>query len=169
MNINARDGKGNTRLINAVKHGDIENILELIGSRVNVNVRDKYEKTALMVACHWKHEDIVKLLLKTKGVDVNAQDGNGYTTLMMAILSENWAIAKLLLEVEGVDVNLQNEDEDTALMMADEDECTKIAEMIRKKSTEYYQKCLNHLKNADKSFPKEINCIVAGTLYIEYN
>jgi ankyrin repeat protein len=114
----------------------------LLDVKVNVNEKDKYEKTALMYASENGHCEIVKLLI-INGADINIQDKGKLIALDMASMkrhietmnvlsdikndhsiNENKGIAfiyafkkavKILLN-ENVDVNIKDANGQTVLM-----------------------------------------------------
>lgn len=51
-------------LYEAVRHGNIESYLSALASGLPVDCRDKYNKTALMVAASHGRVDMVKFLLE---------------------------------------------------------------------------------------------------------
>ena len=87
----------------------------------DVNVKDNDGDTALMLACYYKHTEIVRILLDN-GADVNAKDYDGDTALRKSIRNvDNWSdynsrgiIESMLLE-RGADVNAKTNDGYTAL------------------------------------------------------
>jgi len=54
--------------------------IKIMLDRIDVNHKNKYGKTPLMIACDNKMYDTVKILIK-KGADVNAKDNDGKTAL----------------------------------------------------------------------------------------
>ncbi|UKZ49434.1 hypothetical protein TrVGV298_003681 [Trichoderma virens] len=72
--------------------------------------------TGLMVASHYGHRGVVKLLLE-KGANVNAQDGGGWTPLSWAADGGHEAVVKLLLK-KGAKVDAQDRYGQTPLRQA---------------------------------------------------
>jgi ankyrin repeat protein len=83
---------------------------------MNINVRDKYGNTALMLASMTGDPEMINLLIK-KGANVNARSDSGYTALMYVSSKGDTTTAKLLIK-KGADVDSRNNDGDTALMLA---------------------------------------------------
>ena len=51
---------------------------------VDVNSKDRYEKTGLIWAVRFGHAKVVELLLEQPAIDVNAKDNQGYSALHWA-------------------------------------------------------------------------------------
>jgi len=85
---------------------DITQIRELIKAGADVNVRNQYGATPLMMMSQKGHSEIVKLLLEA-GADVNAADTDGCTSLWMASQNDHSEVVKLLLEAKA-DVNARS-------------------------------------------------------------
>ena len=115
VNLNVRDERSNTALMNAAAKGHIDIVKLLLDRGAGVNVQDKESNTALMNAASKGHIDIVKLLLD-RGTEVNFQDKEGYTALMEAASFGYIDIVKLLLN-RGAEVNIHRKDV-TALSLA---------------------------------------------------
>jgi len=98
-------------IFNAVRNDDIETVKTYINNGGDVNVKNKYGVTALVLAR--RTVEIAKLLLDA-GADVNAKNKWGETPLMWARDAE---IAKLLIDA-GADVNARDDHGFTALMWA---------------------------------------------------
>ncbi len=112
----------NRRLLDAAEFGDTLWIKECLENGADVNTRNEYKETPLIVAA--SHGDLwgnvwigaVKLLIKN-GADVNARMvGNG-TALMLAANRGYSVVVKLLIE-KGADINAKDDNGWTALMLA---------------------------------------------------
>ena len=62
--------------------------------------------------------ELVRILLKCKGIDVNKQDGIGYTPLIQACLANSVDVLLELLQNKGVRINSKSADGSTALHYA---------------------------------------------------
>lgn len=118
--VNAKDNDGKTTLIHVVQRSnmifrnslvyflkgsvrDYRNALQdhfiiveiLTAEGANVNAKEKYGFTALMLAAMEGHADMVKMLL-SKGANVRARDNNGKTALKHAKEREYEHIVELL-------------------------------------------------------------------------
>jgi ankyrin repeat protein len=90
-----------SKLILAVKKGDLAAVSTALNSGANVNAKYTDGKTALMVASEMGHADVVKLLLD-KGADMNAKDTEGRTALTSVGPRDHAAIVQLLKEAGGI-------------------------------------------------------------------
>ena len=99
----------------------------LIAAGADVNTKDKWCKTPLMLAAQYGHPEITKLLIDT-GADVNAKDHQGKTPLMHALDYRITETAKILIAA-GADVNAKDENCKTPLDYAKTDE---MKELLRK-------------------------------------
>ncbi len=98
--------------------GNFENIKKLIDAGIDVNIQNNRGNTALMLAAHAGHVEIVRELLAAPGIEVNKQDNNGNTALMEAAYGGDAGIVQQLLKAPGIDVNKQDSNGITALMEA---------------------------------------------------
>lgn len=99
---------------------DIANLL--IDKGPELNVKDKYGRSAIIYAIHLGKTDMVALLL-SKGADIHTQDNNGNGVIIAALpklmgfpQSENSRMFDLLIE-NGADVNMANNRGETPLIM----------------------------------------------------
>ncbi len=83
---------------------------------MDVNVKDKSEKTALHIAVSWPNIpiDLFKLILD-KSTEINAKDVNGDTALHIALSKKCKTKVNELLAHEDVDVNVKGNDNLTPL------------------------------------------------------
>ncbi len=96
---------------------------------IDVNVKSRSGRTALMWTASEGHTDIVGRLLAVPGIDVNAKDNNGYTALIGAAMWGHADIVRLLLAA-GANVNAQTNRGDTALMVAERGGHTDVVRAI---------------------------------------
>ena len=109
---------GNQALIKATELGYLNIVNRLLEVGVDVNIENKDEDTALIMAVARRHSRIVDLLLEVENIEVNHQNKWGDTALMASIYDEgDQPIVKRLLKVDGIDVNLQDKSGNTALML----------------------------------------------------
>jgi ankyrin repeat protein len=89
----------------------------LLDSGANISQEDMQGDTALLVALHHTHSEVVALLVR-RGIDVNsAQSPSGYSLLMQACERGSVDMCKALIDL-GADMNMKNSEGDTALLIA---------------------------------------------------
>lgn len=111
----------------ARRNTDREILNILLTKAIDLNIRDDYGNTPLMVAAA-NNVAVVRLLID-KGADVNAANNKGGTPLMSAVGSPE--IIKILLQ-HGADVNARDKDGWTPLEIALLHGCPEIIEMLEK-------------------------------------
>ncbi|PWW71635.1 ankyrin, partial [Tuber magnatum] len=91
-----------------------QKIIKLLGTdqRVDVNLADRHLETPLHKAVRARGPNLVKELLRQRGIAVNARDQDGYTPLClatrMAEREEHKGIVQALRAAQRVDVNAQD-------------------------------------------------------------
>lgn len=132
VDVNARDSRESTPLIEASFLGSYKKATILIERGARVNAQDQDGMTPLMWASSSREPSIVKLLLTNKA-DVNARDKRGRTALFWTCtdtykaprfqpvasmrINEGIEVMKMLLK-SGADINAQDCRGRTALMEA---------------------------------------------------
>lgn len=103
-------------LRSAAYDGDVKNLEKLIEKGVNLEARDSYKQTPLILAVRHGHETFVAALLKAN-VEVNAQDTYGQTALHHAA---EWGFSKIisLLIAKGANLESRNDNGNTPLIFA---------------------------------------------------
>ena len=114
--------------LEACKQGNIEDVKRLLEQNVDVNAKDNYGQTALMLAEGEGHTEIVEILIDN-GADVNAKDIYGKTALMWAAINGHTEIVEILID-NGADVNAKDNDGQTALMLAEGEGHTEAAKLL---------------------------------------
>lgn len=118
LDINDTDVDGNTPLHTAAHHGKLNIIKLLLQYGADTKRRNKFEQTALHLACKSKNISIVKELLKSSTVDIiDYQDSSGETALTYAVASGDLKLVETLLASEP-NLQLKNQFGETALEMA---------------------------------------------------
>jgi hypothetical protein len=104
--------------------GNIPKIMKALKRGVNINMKDAYGNTPLILISCLNEKDlngvckVCKMLIE-KGADIDAKNFIGATPLIKAIEKDNPEVVKLLLQA-GVDVNTNAHKGVTALMIAAE-------------------------------------------------
>ena len=100
-----------SRLIDACKSTpeDVTTVRSLLDAGADINIRDKYGRTALYWACHYNRTNIVPLLLDA-GADINITNNNGYTALQYATRRGKTDIATLIRNHDPKKVSKDIED-----------------------------------------------------------
>ncbi|CAL4059451.1 unnamed protein product [Meganyctiphanes norvegica] len=120
--------KANKELMTTARIGDsfvngkrisaVKLVSNALRSGADINYRGDFGATALLVAAHWGHEDVVDKLLQVPGIDVNLPNSNGWTPLHGACYRGNAEPVRQLLEHKNINVNLQAKDGLTPLGLA---------------------------------------------------
>ena len=144
----------NELLMRAARQGNVEKVRNLLGQGADVDARDVYGRTALILASEivptrdrifsptsacsaaiisfsaaGDHIGVVKLLLKA-GANVNARDRVDRTVLMTAGRFGQTEVVRLLLAQPGIDVNARDRTDRTALMIVSFGGWVEIVELL---------------------------------------
>ncbi len=93
----------------AAQRGDARYLKALLAiPGIDVNKKNREDKTALMVACSHGHADCVKTLLEMPGIDITYEKKSHGTAFTMAAEHGATECAKLLVNRPGVNVNERN-------------------------------------------------------------
>jgi ankyrin repeat protein len=88
----------------AISRGDGQSVLDLLGRGTDVNARDSYGQTGLMLAAHHGHREIVDILI-THQADLNVTAKFGLSALMLAIVAGHPEVARVIANA-GADLSL---------------------------------------------------------------
>jgi hypothetical protein len=99
-----------------VKDQNITQLEENIGRGLNINERDRYGFTPLILAAYYGYGPLVKFLCE-KGANINAQDNEGNSALIYAADNGYVDTFNILMD-SGADVNLVNKQGHNALWCA---------------------------------------------------
>jgi hypothetical protein len=117
LDVNILDADTDTTaLMEAVDNGNQEMVVVLLNAGADVNAKNKFGGTALLMLREQATDEIVRTLI-TAGAKVNVKDAEGNTPLMIAASLGNAPVLQALLEA-GAKVNAKNKDGETALMKA---------------------------------------------------
>jgi ankyrin repeat protein len=81
----------------AIHQGDLEQVRGLLGNGADVDSKDQYGQTALMMAAKKGYTDIVRLLVKSRA-KLDAAAKYNLTALMLAVINGNTEIVRILVE-----------------------------------------------------------------------
>jgi ankyrin repeat protein len=89
----------------AVVSGDVSRLRALLDSGVDIDARDRYKQTALMLAAHRGHEPAVALLIE-RGAALDNTAKYGLSALMLAVVAGHQDIARRLADA-GANLRIQ--------------------------------------------------------------
>ena len=90
---------------NAVERGDAAALGALLERGDDVDSRDRYGQTALMLAARSGHDEVVEVLV-AHGADLDHCAKCGLTALMLATINDRAGVVRLLL-MAGADTHLE--------------------------------------------------------------
>jgi ankyrin repeat protein len=85
----------NKSLLEAAERGSVEDVEDLLEKGADVNAKDEFERTPLMLSALEGHAEVATLLVEA-GADVNATAKYGQTALQFAEEQGNEEIAGIL-------------------------------------------------------------------------
>ena len=97
MVVGAAAANEDLRLVDAMKHQDLQRVRTLLGQHADVNVRSEDGSTALLWAAHWNDLQTAELLVRA-GADANAANDFRMTPLSQACTNGSAAFVNLLLK-----------------------------------------------------------------------
>jgi uncharacterized protein len=89
----------------AIKHGDVQIVRDLLGRSADVDARDRYGQTALMLAAHAGHREVVETLIAHRA-NLNITAKFGLSALMLALVAGHAEVARVLAKA-GADLSLR--------------------------------------------------------------
>ncbi len=88
----------------AIKRGDVRTVLDLLGRGTDVDARDRYGQTGLMLAAHDGHREVVETFIAHRAnLDITAKFG--LSALMLAVVAGHEEVARALAR-RGADLSL---------------------------------------------------------------
>ena len=89
----------------AIKRGEVPVVLDLLRQGLDVDARDRYGQTGLMLAAHAGHRPVVEILIAHRP-NLNITAKFGLSALMLAVVAGHAEIARLLAKA-GADLSLR--------------------------------------------------------------
>jgi len=98
---------------------NLPKIVTALSAREDVNVNQPFDRRTTPLTEAIPSLELVRILLKCKGINVNQEDSFGWTPLIKACMANSIDIVQELLQTRGILVNLKSTDSgDTALHYA---------------------------------------------------
>lgn len=106
----------NHRLLEAARKGEIAIAEQLIQNGAEINSKNNFGYTVLIIAADNGHDFIIELLIR-HGSEINARDNFGRTALMFAAKNGQMTSLELLIQ-GGAKINIESNSGSTALILA---------------------------------------------------
>jgi hypothetical protein len=103
-----------------IARGGNEAVVKLLleTGKVDIDIKDKDNRTPLLWAALGGHRDVVKQLLGTRQVEIDIKDKDGRTPLFWAAKKGHEVVVEHLLKTGKVDINAKDKDNQTSLSWA---------------------------------------------------
>ena len=92
-------------------------VLALLEKQVDIEKLNSIGQTSFLLACKYKHFEIVEHFLENYKFNLNHRDMSGDTALHYAVKEEHLEIAELLLDF-GASIDIENYKNESPLMIA---------------------------------------------------
>jgi ankyrin repeat protein len=89
----------------AIKRGNVQEVLDLLDRGIDVDARDRYGQTALMLAAHAGHREVVETLIARRA-NLNTTAKYGLNALMLALIAGHAEVGRLLADA-GTDLSVR--------------------------------------------------------------
>jgi uncharacterized protein len=89
----------------AINRGNVRDICDLLDRGANVDARDRHGQTALMLAAHAGHREVVEALIARRS-NLNMTAKHGLSALMLALVAGHEEVARILGDA-GTDLSLR--------------------------------------------------------------
>lgn len=129
VDVNTRDGAGQSVLMNITEQVTSEMVWDLINAGAKVNLRDSDGDSPLIGAAEINNVEALKALLDA-GAKVNDKNNEGQTALMIAAKAGLVNNVRTLI-MAGADVNARDKNGKTALMYATEDSQAAVVRLLK--------------------------------------
>ena len=107
-NIKTFENFNNQDIFTYIKNNDIQSVKNYIDAGYDLNIKNEYGFTSLIIAAIINNLEIVKFLLNA-GADIDKQNNSGNNALIWAASNNNREIVELLLDY-GADEFILNND-----------------------------------------------------------
>jgi len=101
----------------AAARGEVPALNRLLAARPDVNTRDAYGRTALHVATHARHGDVVRALAKA-GANLDLLESDRYDAVTIAAVADDEATLRVLLQLGASAKQVTSRYDGTALIAA---------------------------------------------------
>ena len=142
------NGSGASSLMLASQNGDLNTVKALIDKGVDVNAidRSKGGLTAIRLASHKGHLEIVNALLAVPSIDIDVADNNGWNALRVASFEGHLDVVNALIAA-GADVNTITDGGWTAFEIASKKGHTDIVNALREAGAKEQNVAWHNLKD----------------------
>lgn len=89
----------------AINRADVEDVRDLLDQGADVDARNRHGQTALMLAAHAGHLEVVSVLVAHRA-NLNTTAKYGLSALMLALVAGHVEVARLLADA-GADLSLR--------------------------------------------------------------
>ena len=89
----------------AITRGDVQLVRDLLARGIDVDARDRYGQTALMLAAHAGHREVAETLIAHRA-NLNRTAKCGLSAVMLALVAGHADVARLLARA-GADLSLR--------------------------------------------------------------
>lgn len=138
FDVNKEDEQGWIPLFISVKNNNLNIVQELLTNensknKININIKNKFDQTALHFAAQENNTEIANLLFDN-GANINVINDKSQTPLHIAVQNGNLAMVNLLLDY-GVATDVIDDDGNTALMLAENRKYFSIIKLLLENKT----------------------------------
>jgi len=121
--VNLSNDDGFSALQYASKLGDLETVQCLLNFRADVDAKNKFNQTPIMLAARNGHSEVTEILLRA-GASIERKDKGGRNALMMAARNGRVTVIQVLLKANAC-VNIVDRRGKTALTLMAEHACSR--------------------------------------------
>lgn len=125
-------------LCHTVRSGDIKNLANMLEQGADINTRDNFDRSLLIIAAENKNNALIKLLIE-KRADLNLKGPMGNTALICSAETGNLEAVKMLINAKAA-LNIKNNLRLDALLTAIKEGYTQIAQELISAGADINQK-----------------------------